>query len=89
MISSDLFATLRPGDKVRIVQYWPEDNSAGQNISGCMDKYLGSVMTIASCNSMCMYEPAVRMVEDLAWVWNRHAIAEVFGGYSLDLEEFI
>ena len=59
------------GDRVRIVK----NRTNNMNVSGYMDKYLGTVMTISgiseSIESLCPY----RMVEDYGtWTWNDEMI---------------
>lgn len=65
------------GDRVRIVDQWASDGSCRENPNGCMDHWLGQVMTIDRVN-----ESTYRMVEDIGerldgrgWFWNEHCIA--------------
>ena len=71
--------TLNPGDRVRIVDRWPADGSAGQNTHGGMDKWLGMVMTV---RSPADEDGCVKMVDDQGeglgyggWYWLSGAIA--------------
>lgn len=64
----------KKGDRVRIVS----DRTKNMNSNGCMDKYLGTVMTIKEAHKTvafgisCYY----RMVEDKCeWFWNDEMIA--------------
>lgn len=76
--------TLKPGDRVRIVDRWPADGSARQNSYGGMDKWLGRVMTV---RSLADRDGAIKMVDDKreeikrdGWYWYPAAIAYVMEG---------
>ena len=79
------------GDKIKIVDKWPEDGSARQNNMGMMDKYLGSILTVERVierSTRCRF----RVKEDAqTWVWYPAAIQYVRGKEILpfDLEELI
>ena len=79
------------GDKIKIVDKWPEDGSVKQNSMGMMDKYLGSILTvegiIARDTRYCF-----RVKEDAhSWAWYPAAIQYVRGKEILPfgLEELI
>ena len=79
------------GDKIKIVDKWPEDGSAKQNSMGMMDKYLGSIFTVERViarSTRCCF----RVKEDAqTWVWHPAAIQYVRGKEILPfgLEELI
>lgn len=86
---------LSPGMVVKIVDHWNENT--GQNVSGLMDKYLGSFMTIKEIKSF-----DILMEEDqndritsngkhFGWYWNRYAIEYIVSeaGTLPDLSEMI
>lgn len=61
------FKELKPGDKVKIVDY----RTSIMNTRGKMDEWLGKIMTI---KEPCMGNDRVIMVEDEQWVWNAESI---------------
>lgn len=61
------FKELKPGDKVKIVNY----RTSIMNTRGKMDEWLGKIMTI---KEPCMDNDRVIMVEDDRWVWNAESI---------------
>lgn len=69
---------LQVGDRVEIVREWHA--LSGQNGSGRMDKYLGTVMTV---REVCIDEESIRMEEDAedgfgnGWVWNKYCINRI------------
>ena len=103
MISYTLFESLRPGDKVKIIDAWlpKKDESyalgpCNENINGEMDHWLGKIMTVKS-----HLGSSVRMEEDseenwhgygepTGWYWNRCCIDEIIGKETaIGLEELI
>ena len=79
------------GDKIKIVDKWPEDGSAMQNSMGMMDKYLGSILTVERM-VMRGVDCRFRVKEDAqTWVWYPAAIQYVRGKEILPfgLEELI
>lgn len=72
-----LIEQLRAGDKVRIVDEWPEPHR--ESPGGHMDKYLSAVMTVRK-----FYGGSARMEEDIndcgradGWSWFPEMIAEI------------
>lgn len=68
---------LNVGDKVRIVDEWPEQHR--ENRGGLMDKYLSTVMTVRR-----LYGHSIRMEEDQGdhgrvggWSWFPEMLAEI------------
>lgn len=81
-------STLKPGDVVRIVDEWIEENGR-QNNQGLMDKYLGGEMTVRTIEKYGG-EYYAKMIEDKddrsdgqGWSWFNEMIA----GLSAD-EDF-
>lgn len=76
--------TLKPGDRVKIVDAWvrSEDGRTRWNSEGCMDRYLGTVMTVEMVpNRIFQF---VKMQEDGGeWSWFREML-----DYVLPEEEF-
>ena len=101
MISESDFDSLKPGDKVKIIDAWlpkeGEDDAWGpcdENEEGRMDHWLGKVMTVREVN---IFSNDVEMVEDIhegiygcGWYWNRYCIDKILGKEtSIGLEELI
>ena len=94
MISEELFYSLKAGDKIKIVDKWPEHNIAHNVYS--MNEWLGKVVTvretrIADIDGDPVY---LHIHEDKhdggGWYWNRYCIDEVLTCYStVGLEELI
>lgn len=61
------FKELKPGDKVKIVDY----RTSIMNSCGKMDKWLGKIMTI---KELYVDNDGAVMVEDEQWVWNAESI---------------
>lgn len=61
------FKELKPGDKVKIVDY----RTLIMNVCGKMDEWLGKIMTVKHLYSD---SDRVIMVEDDRWVWNAESI---------------
>lgn len=101
MINEFDFESLKPGDKVKIVDAWlPKEDEDGawgpcnENEEGEMDHWLGKVMTVREVSN---FSNDVRMVEDIhegiytdGWYWNRYCIDEILGKETaIGLEELI
>lgn len=99
MISESNFNSLKPGDKVKIIDAWlPEEDDewypCNENEEGKMDHWLGKVMTV---RGVCNFSNDVRMVEDIhegvnadGWYWNRYCIDKILGKEtSIGVEELI
>ena len=61
------------GDRVKVVDKWPENGSANQNSSGAMDKYLGTVHEIVYVGS------GYYRFEDNDWYWYPSSIEKIAG----------
>ena len=71
-MSRDEFSCLSPGDRVVVVDKFTDQCYA--NRDGLMDKYLGAIVTIDSCDGSC-----ASILEDRGrWVWNRYCFKGVF-----------
>lgn len=76
-ITAEELRTLRPGDRVKIVDQWLY-HPGYQNTNGKMDHWLGKIMTVRS-----RYNLGVKMVEDVhelngdGWSWNHTLIERV------------
>ena len=101
MISESDFDSLKPGDKVKIVDAWlPKEERfhawgpCNENEEGKMDHWLGKVMTVREVSN---FSNDVRMAEDIhegvytdGWYWNRYCIDKILGKeISIGLEELI
>lgn len=75
--------SLHVGDKVRIVDRWNEHTC--ENTSGLMDRWLGTVMTVAriGCFSASMVE------DDGKWAWNSDCIEEIVYDTPIDLDDLM
>ena len=67
---------LKVGDRVVIVDKWR--SGCNQNISGLMDKYLGTTMTISKVLDVFGKHGSFRMEEDGGrWAWNERSISHL------------
>lgn len=104
MISESDFDSLKPGDKVKIVDEWlPKEDEydvwgpCGENENGEMDCWLGKIMTVKehSGREILMEEDDgenhhVWYGEPTGWYWNRYCIDRILGKEtSIGLEELI
>lgn len=67
------FKELKPGDKVKIVDY----RTSIMNTTGKMDEWLGKIMTV---KHSCSDSDRVIMEEDERWVWNAESIEYKISG---------
>ena len=67
------------GDRVKIIDRWKPYDLCRQNDHGLMDRWLGTVMTIAGYDSgFYLMEEDVGTRQDgenIRWFWNDHCIA--------------
>lgn len=72
---------LHPGDKIRIVDKWPDPESGHQNHRGLMDRYLGQIMTVWKIESRSVlceedkHDP--NSFYDHGWYWHPELIDSV------------
>lgn len=100
MISESDFDSLKPGDKVKIIDAWlPKEGHRArslcdENEEGRMDHWLGKIMTVRrvniSTNTVSMVEDANERIRADGWYWNRYCIDKILGKETLiGLEELI
>ena len=103
MISESDFDSLKPGDKVKIIDAWlPKKDVSyalgpcNENINGKMDHWLGKIMTVKSRlgSSAHMEEDSeenwYEYGKPTGWYWNRYCIDKILGKEtSIGLEELI
>lgn len=93
MISEELFYSLKVGDKIKIVDKWPEHNIAHNVYS--MNKWLGKVVTVRKTmvTDVQGNPQYLKINEDQecgGWYWNRYAIEKVMHPvHIIGLEELI
>lgn len=91
MKDSEARRLVQVGDKIKIVDKWPEDGTARENNAGRMDKYLGGIYTV-NVVSNASYDWYCKIKEDdEAWLWFSGAIEYVRGKQviPMGLEELI
>ena len=94
MISEELFYSLKAGDKIKIVDKWPEHNIAHNVYS--MNEWLGKVVTVRKTmvTDVQGNPQYLKINEDQecngGWYWNRYAIEKVMHPvHIIGLEELI
>ena len=91
MTDSEAMRLVQVGDKIKIVDKWPENGTARENNAGLMDKYLGGIYTVDYI-AATSYEWYCRIKEDSGtWRWFSGAIEYVRGKQviPMGLEELI
>lgn len=94
MISEELFYSLKVGDKIKIVDKWPERNIARDVRS--MDEWLGKIVTVRkiAVTDIQGNPQYLKINEDQkcndGWYWNRYTIEKVmYPVNAIGLEELI
>jgi hypothetical protein len=91
MTDSEARRLIQVGDKIKIVDKWPENGTARQNNAGHMDRYLGGIYTVKIVNNAPNNWYCRIKEDDQTWIWFSGAIEYVRGKQviPIDLEELI
>lgn len=91
MTDSEARRLVRVGDKIKIVDKWPENGTARENNAGRMDKYLGGIYTVDYIRDSSHVWFCGIKEDNGTWHWFSGAIEYVRGKQviPMGLEELI
>lgn len=90
MTDSEARRLVQVGDKIKIVDKWPENGTARENNAGHMDTYLGGIYTVDYIAETRGWFCKIKE-DDGTWLWFSGAIEYVRGKQviPMGLEELI